>query len=97
MYTHCIYVLREVTVMATTVKKWGNSLGVRIPKAIADQVSLEDGTPVEFATTGGVLTIRPVRRQRRGAVSLKALLAKVKGPSPHRGFDRDGRAGRELL
>jgi antitoxin MazE len=79
----------------STVQKWGNSLGVRIPKAIAEQVNLENGTPVDFDTAGGVLTIRPKRRRLRP--TLAALLAKAKGPSPHRALDSDRPRGRELL
>ncbi len=30
--------------MATTVQKWGNSLGIRVPKAIAEQTNLADVT-----------------------------------------------------
>ena len=80
--------------MATTVRKWGNSLGIRIPRGIAEQVELRDGSPVEFDTSGGVLTVRPKRRRR---ASLSALLAKAKGTSPHRRLDRGAPAGRELL
>ena len=67
---------------------------MRIPKAIADQVDLRDGTPVELEANGGVLTIRPVRRRRH---TLASLLAKAKGPSPHRTLSRDRAMGRELL
>ena len=80
--------------MATTVQKWGNSLGIRIPKAVAEQVNLKEGTNVEFATTGGVLTVRPRRKSR---LTLAQLLARAKGPSPHSGLDRGGPVGRELL
>jgi antitoxin MazE len=69
--------------MSTTVQKWGNSLGVRIPKGVAAQVNLTDGTEVEFETAGGVLTIRPARRRRRTKYKLSDLLAKMKGPNPH--------------
>jgi antitoxin MazE len=80
--------------MATTIQKWGNSLGVRIPKAVAEQIHLVRGTPVEFDTAGGVLTIRPRRRPK---YTLKELLSKAKGRSPHRAFARDAAVGRELL
>ena len=80
--------------MATTVQKWGNSLGVRIPKAVAEQVNLRSGSEVEFDTTGGVLTLRPKRRRR---FTLTELLAQARGPNPHRESLRDGRVGRELL
>ena len=82
--------------MPTIVKKWGNSLGVRIPRAMAEQAHLADGTAVEIAAEGDVLTIRPVRKGRRRH-TLKALLAKAKGPSPHRGLDSDRAVGREVL
>jgi antitoxin MazE len=79
-----------------TVQKWGNSLGIRVPKAVAEQVNLANGTEIEFDTADGVLTIRP-KRQRRRKYKLSDLLAKVKGPSPHWNLVRDGRLGRELL
>jgi antitoxin MazE len=77
-----------------TVRKWGNSLGIRVPKAIAEQANLSNGTQVDFDTSGGVLTIRPRRRRR---YTLEKLLASARGPSPHRALDRDRRVGRELI
>jgi antitoxin MazE len=80
--------------MPTTVQKWGNSLGIRIPKSVAEQVNLRSGTEVVFETNGSVLTVRPTRRRK---YKLAALLAKMKGPSPHRKLHRDVPVGRELL
>ncbi len=80
--------------MATTVQKWGNSLGLRIPKGVAEQVNLRDGTEVEFDTANGVLTIRPKRRRK---YTLAQLLAQAKGPSPHGEWETGGPAGREIL
>jgi antitoxin MazE len=80
--------------MATTMQKWGNSLGLRVPKAVAEQLELKSGTEVEFDTSGGVLTIRPKRRRKH---TLAQLLAKVKGPNPHKELMNDIPRGRELL
>lgn len=80
--------------MVTTVQKWGNGLGIRIPKPVAEQLNLKEGTNVVFATAGDVLTIRPRRKPR---LALAQLLARAKGPSPHRGLDRGAPVGRELL
>ncbi len=80
--------------MPTTVQKWGNSLGIRIPKSIAEQVRLRRGTEVEFETNGSVLTVRPRRRRKH---KLASLLAKAKGPNPHRRLLADSPVGRELL
>lgn len=77
-----------------TVQKWGNSLGIRVPKAVADQVRLRKGTQVEFDTSGGLLTIRPKRRRR---YTLSGLLAASKGRRAHRELDRDNPVGREIL
>jgi antitoxin MazE len=83
--------------MPTTVQKWGNSLGIRLPKAVAEQVNLQNGSEVEFDTSNGVLTIRPVRRRRRSKYRLSELLSKYKGPYPHRGVFNDPPVGKELL
>ena len=80
--------------MATSVQKWGNSLGIRIPKSVAEQVHLRTGTEVEFDTSGGVLTIRPKRRRK---YTLSQLLSQAKGHSPHAELDADGPVGRELI
>jgi antitoxin MazE len=80
--------------MPTTVQKWGNSLGIRIPKSIAEQVRLRRGTEVEFETNGSVLTVRPRRRRKH---KLASLLAKAKGPNPHRRLLAGSPVGRELL
>lgn len=64
----------------TTVVKWGRSLAIRIPKAIAERVNLRPGTPVVLDTTGGVLTVTTKRRRK---YTLAELLAKARGPFPH--------------
>lgn len=80
--------------MSTTLRKWGNSLGIRLPKAIAEQLKLTSGTEVEFDTGGGVLTIRPIRPRK---YKLADLLDHARGPSPHRQLMNDAPRGRELL
>ena len=45
------------------VAKWGNSLAVRIPQALAEQAQLDEGAEVEVSVEGGSLSIR--RRPRR--------------------------------
>jgi antitoxin MazE len=82
--------------MATTVQKWGNSLGIRIPKSVAEQVNLRTGSEVEFDTAGGVLTVRPARRRRR-KYKLADLLAQMKPRHRHPEMFNDGPRGRELL
>ena len=82
--------------MPATVRKWGNSLGIRIPKALAQQADLAEGTPVEFEASGGQLTIRAQRKHRR-RIKLSDLLKRIKGPNPHRRLMSDGPRGREMI
>lgn len=84
----------------TTVQKWGNSLGIRVPKAVAEQVHLKNGSKIEFDTSNGILTVlpaRPARRRRRSKYKLSELLARWKGPYPHKGVFDDPPVGKELI
>jgi len=49
--------------MQVQVAKWGNSLGLRVPKEVAAKVGLSEGSRVEMSTEGSTITIsveRPV-------------------------------------
>lgn len=43
------------------VTKWGNSLALRLPKSIAADVRLREGTQVDMRIEGDSLVIRPSR------------------------------------
>ena len=45
--------------METRVKKWGNSLALRIPKPLAAEVGLENDSLVELSLVDGKLVITP--------------------------------------
>jgi antitoxin MazE len=47
--------------MNTTVQKWGNSLAVRIPQAVARQIGIEDGDTIQMAVEANALVLRPAR------------------------------------
>ena len=66
--------------MTTTVQKWGNSLGVRIPNARARQVGLRPGTPVRVTGGAGRVVIAPTAPR----YSLARLLKKVTARNLHR-------------
>lgn len=44
-----------------TIQKWGNSLGVRIPRDIAEDLGLVPGKQVTLEKQDGVLAIRPTK------------------------------------
>ena len=59
--------------MRVTVSQWGNSLGLRLPKAIASELQLEPGKTLELEIEDGRLIARPVA----AAPSLAELLAGI--------------------
>lgn len=46
--------------MRTRIRKWGNSLGVRIPSALAEDAHLHEGAEVDVTIREGQLVIVPV-------------------------------------
>ena len=47
--------------MRSKMQKWGNSLGLRIPKSLADELRITEGSPVEIKVENGRIIIRPIR------------------------------------
>ena len=45
--------------MNIKVAKWGNSLGVRIPKPIADESQIAEGDEIEITVVGNEIVIKP--------------------------------------
>jgi antitoxin MazE len=48
--------------MRVAVQKWGNSLALRIPRALADAAGVAQGTEVEVSVQEGRLVAEPVVR-----------------------------------
>ena len=78
--------------METQLRKWGNSLAVRIPKALADKVALREGDRLDLLVTeDGAVTLRPVR----GQLQLADLLADITPENRPAEADWGGPAGGE--
>jgi antitoxin MazE len=65
--------------MHVKAQRWGNSLAVRIPKAIAEEAGLREQDEMEVEVAGGVIQLRP----RVPEPSLEALLAGVTPENLH--------------
>ena len=79
-------------VMESKIQKWGNSLGLRIPKSFAEEAEVEAGSTVDLAVEGGGLVIRPVRRPR---YTLEGLLKGVNARTLHKEVATGEAVGRE--
>ena len=49
--------------MQTVVKKWGNSLALRLPQNMAADLQIIDGTTVSIAVEDHSLVVRPARKR----------------------------------
>ena len=45
--------------MVTRVRKWGNSLGLRIPRAFAAEAGVAEDSSVELSVENGALLVAP--------------------------------------
>lgn len=46
-----------------TIKKWGNSLALRLPRHIAESARLSDGQTVELAIENEAIVVRAARKK----------------------------------
>jgi len=80
--------------MKTVVQQWGNSLAVRIPKPVTDQVRLKRGTNVEVVALNGDVVVRPAERRRK--LRLEDLLKRVTRKNIHPEIQTGPPRGREI-
>lgn len=79
--------------MLTRVQKWGNSLALRIPKALAEDVPVREGDRVDLTVENGRLTVVPAAE---AALDLDSLLDQITPESLHGEVDTGGPVGREV-
>ncbi|MCA1653288.1 MAG: AbrB/MazE/SpoVT family DNA-binding domain-containing protein [Sphingomicrobium sp.] len=79
--------------MNQNVKKWGNSLAVRIPASVSAALGLKEDDQVELRSEDGKLIIE---RVQDGEITLERLLAKVTPENIHAEFDWGPAVGKEI-
>ena len=62
--------------MLAKVQKWGNSQGLRFPKAILEEARVNVGDEVRVSVRGRKIIIEPVEKVR-GKYDLKELVARM--------------------
>jgi len=75
------------------VKKWGNSLSIRIPKRVAEELHLQADSEVELSVRGSRLVIEPVVRP---VYSLDELLPDISPENLHAEIDWGSDVGKEV-
>ena len=57
--------------MRVQIARWGNSLGLRVPKDVAREIGLTEGSKVDIEAKGNRIVVTPVRRTYTLAELLK--------------------------
>ena len=75
---HCISSALGNGSMKVKVAKWGNSLAVRLPRLIAEDLGLVPGREVELLQDGTRLTMETATKSKIPHYRLEDLLAQIK-------------------
>ncbi len=77
---------------STRLAKWGNSLALRIPKALTQDAELKEGDAVTVTVAGEGLVIKPARRR----IKLHQLVSRITAKNRHQETDWGRPLGKEL-
>ena len=79
--------------ISTQISKWGNSLGLRLPKSVAREAQLDEGDTVDVSVKDGAIVVRPARP----TYSIETLVSKMTPRNRHKETDWGATpVGREL-
>jgi len=76
-----------------TLRAWGNSLGIRIPKSILKKLGMEKSDELEITTQGESIILKKAFRHK----TFKERLAEYDGKIDIKEFDWGDVKGREML
>ena len=80
--------------MQVRISKWGNSLAVRLPKQLAEQLGLTEGQTVDMSAAGAVLELKPAVAPIYRKYDREELIGQIDPQNQPESFD-DGPAGAE--
>jgi antitoxin MazE len=81
------------SIMQVQVSRWGNSLGVRLPKELAQRLGIGEGSRVDVSEDGGRIVISV----ERPVYTLDELLVGMTPEAMHEAFDWGEDVGRERV
>ncbi len=51
--------------MHVKAQKWGNSLGIRIPKSYTINANIEEGTEIDLVFENGFIVMKPIQKVKK--------------------------------
>ncbi len=79
--------------MQVLLSKWGNSLGLRLPKALTAEIGVSEGQKVEVRAEGGRIVVEPVRK----TLTLEQMMENVTPEAMREAWDWGEDVGREII
>ena len=79
--------------MTATIQKWGKSLALRIPIAVAKQIHVKEGDSVTLKVSASRLTVKAAPKK----ISLDDLLSQVTPENLHPATKWGAAVGREIV
>lgn len=77
----------------SSIKKWGNSLAIRIPSSVIQDLELSENSAVQITSNGVVATIQPKKLKE---VNLDELVAAITPDNIHKEVDWGRPVGKEV-
>jgi antitoxin MazE len=78
--------------MIFKIQKWGNSLAIRIPKLLAEEIHLCPGSKVDISMHDGHIVIEPIEED----LLLASLLESITDENLHKEQDFGKNEGNEI-
>lgn len=78
--------------MISKIQKWGNSLAIRIPKLLAEEIQLSLGSKVDISKHEGHIVIDPIKEE----ITLSSLLENVSDDNVHNEQNFGINVGKEI-
>lgn len=78
--------------MVTAVKRWGNSLGIRIPKVIAEQMDISDGVNISIQIKNDMIELTKVPKK----MTLKEKIENISTENLHNEVSTGSPIGNEV-
>jgi antitoxin MazE len=80
--------------MQVVLKKWGNSVALRLPSHVLKEANLTENQRVQLSTKKGAILIKPLSARR---LTLTELVERISPDNRHDSMEFGRPVGRELL
>ncbi|MEO8209384.1 MAG: AbrB/MazE/SpoVT family DNA-binding domain-containing protein [bacterium] len=80
--------------MTTKIRKWGNSLALKIPKSFANATKIDEGAEIKLSLSEDKIIIT---KKQTPKYTLKELVSKINDNNIHKEINFDPPMGKELL